>query len=83
MKDEFLLQSLLFSASSRLAIMNTSQNPDEPNALLVRIFRHLNRQLQDYSTLSDTTIGIVTCLAMVEVFINFQYVEEISDTGLI
>ena len=67
MESEFLFRSLLYSSASHLAREASHQDYLEPTTLLMPIFRHLNETLQDNSAPSESTIAIVTCLAMVEV----------------
>lgn len=67
MTDEVLFRSVLFSSASHLAVKSGSREGEEPSTLVSLIFRQLNLRLQARSALSDATIGILTCLAMVEV----------------
>ena len=61
-----LFRCVLFCSATHLA-REAGRTEFEPDALIQPIFQHLNKKLQTQEPLSDTTIGIVSCLAMVEV----------------
>lgn len=61
-----LFQSVLFSSASRLA-HEDGRADFEPDLLIQPVLRHLNKTIQEAETFSDTTIAIVSCLAMVGV----------------
>lgn len=67
MTDEVLFRSVLFSSASHLALKDGKREGQEASTLVSLIFRQLNQRLQSRSAFSDATIGILTCLAMVEV----------------
>lgn len=67
MTDEVLFRSVLFSSASHLALKDGRREGQEASTLVSLIFRQLNQRLQSRSAFSDATIGILTCLAMVEV----------------
>ncbi len=66
LKDEMLFKAVLFSSASHLAYED-GRTEFEPDILLQPVLYHLNRIIQEAETFSDTTIAIVSCLAMVEV----------------
>ena len=70
MTDEFLFRSILFSSAPRLALEDGHPDLDEPKVIVEPNFGQLNQRLKHYTELSDSTIAIVACLAMVEVCIN-------------
>lgn len=65
-RDDLLFLSILFSSASNLALTNGSGDHEESMVMVAPILRHLNERLQESPVPSDTTIGIVSCLAMVE-----------------
>ena len=67
MTEEFLFRSILFSSASRLAVEDGHPDLDEPKIIVEPIYRQLHHRLKQYTELSDSTIAIVACLAMVEV----------------
>jgi hypothetical protein len=67
-RDDFLFLSILFSAASHLALTKGCGDYEESMVMIVPILRHLNARLQESPMPSDTTISIVSCLAMVEVW---------------
>ena len=65
-QDEILFRSVLFSSASHLSHEH-GQSASKPATLVQPVFQHLNKRLRNPDSLTDTTIGIVSCLAMVEV----------------
>lgn len=66
-RDDLLFLSILFSSASHLALTKGCGDYEESMVMFVSIIRRLNERLQGSPMPSDTTISIVTCLAMVEV----------------
>ena len=65
-QDEILFRSVLFSAASHLSHEH-GQSESKPAALVQPVFQHLNKRLRNTDSLTSTTIGVVSCLAMVEI----------------
>ena len=61
-----LFRSVLFSSASHLAY-EEGRVEFEPHLVIQPVLRHLNEKIQEAETFTDTTIAIVSCLAMVEV----------------
>jgi hypothetical protein len=57
----------MFSAAATLSFKSEKQQSTEASDIMKPIFRLLTSRLEDQSTISDATIGAVSCLAMVEV----------------
>ena len=71
MTDELLFRSVLLSSASRLAGLDGGcPDLDEPKLIAEPIFGQLNQRLKHCTELSDSTIAVVACLAMIEVPIN-------------
>lgn len=64
--DEVLLHTILFASASHLYSVSDSHDFKDASLLMKVILDRLNRRLRD-KTLSDATIGAVSCLAMCEV----------------
>lgn len=67
-RDDLLFLSILFASAANLARTDGCGDHEESMAMVVPILRHLNERLQESQLPSDTTIAIVSCLAMVEVW---------------
>lgn len=65
--DEVLLHTVLFASVVHISFVSGCRSSEESDVIMEPIFRQLGRRLQDYTKLSDATIGAVSCLAMVEV----------------
>ena len=64
--DEILLYTIMYSAAFGLSQADPKTNPNDINQLAGPIFQLLTSRLADRSSINDTTIGAVSCLAMVE-----------------
>lgn len=69
-QDELLFRSILFSSASHLCRKSGNRNLEEVTSLVLPIFHHLKKRLQANPVPCDTTISIVSCLAMVEVVLH-------------
>lgn len=66
MTDEVLLHTILFASALHLHNVSDSHDFKDASLLMKVILDRLNRRLRN-KTLSDATIGAVSCLAMCEV----------------
>lgn len=64
--DELLLHAILFSSALHLYGMTNNDGFKDAGLLMKVVFDRLNRRIRN-ATLSDATIGAVSCLAMCEV----------------
>ena len=67
-RDDLLFLSIMFSSSSHLALTKGCGDYKESQVMVGSILRRLNERLQENLMPSDSTISIVSCLAMVEVW---------------
>ena len=65
--DEVMLHTTLLAAAMHIQFSNSWTTTREPDLLTERILRQLNARLANRSELSDTTLGAIACLAMLEV----------------
>jgi hypothetical protein len=65
--DELLFHTVILSAAVTLSFRSEHRQSTEASKIMRPIFRLLTSRLKNQSSISDATIGAVSCLAMIEV----------------